>query len=184
METKDLTALGVTEDIAAKIVAINKTELAAETAKLTDKDAELTMAADKIKELTATVKAFDGVDVEKLKKDAADWESKYNTDLEAVKIDSALALALSGAKTKDVDLAKSLVDRKMLKLDNGKLMGLDEQLAKIKTDKAFLFDAEESSDGEDKGETFSSGVNHKAPPAGGNDFNFKFNGVRPAPETK
>lgn len=184
METKDLTALGVTEDIAAKIVAINKTELAAEAVKLTDKTAELTMATDKIKELSAIVKTFDGVDVEKLKKDAAEWESKYNTDLDAVKIDSALAIALSRAKAKDVDLAKSLVDKKLLKLDNGKLMGLDEQLAKIKTDKAFLFEAEDNSSGNQKNETFSSGADHKAPPAGGTDFNFKFNGVRPAPETK
>lgn len=183
MKLEDLTKLGIAEDVAKQVVALSDAELKTEQAKLTDKEAELTMATTTVKELTEKVKAFDGVDVEKLKKETAEWESKYNSDIEAVKVDSALALALTGAKAKDVELAKSLVDRKMLKLDGGKLMGLDEQLAKIKTDKAFLFDAEGGSEGEGEKETFSSGADHKAPPAGGTDFNFKFTGVR-APETK
>ena len=63
MKLEELTKLGIPEDTAKQVVAMNEAEVSAEAKKLTDKDAELTMAADKIKELTETVKKFDGVDV-------------------------------------------------------------------------------------------------------------------------
>ena len=72
MKLEELTKLGIPEDTAKQVVAMNEAEVSAEAKKLTDKDAELTMAADKIKELTETVKKFDGVDVEKLKTDFAE----------------------------------------------------------------------------------------------------------------
>lgn len=67
MKLEELTKLGISEDIAKQVVSLSEQELAAEKSKLTDKTAELTMAEDKIKELTETVKKFDGVDVDKLK---------------------------------------------------------------------------------------------------------------------
>lgn len=88
MKLEKILALGVAEDIAKKIAEVSEAELAAEKAKLTDKDAELTMANDKIKELNETVKKFDGVDVEKLKADLAAAEKKYADDMEAIKIDN------------------------------------------------------------------------------------------------
>lgn len=61
MKIEDLTKLGVAEDVAKQIIAQNEAEVAAEAKKLTDKEAELTMATEKINELTETVKKFDGV---------------------------------------------------------------------------------------------------------------------------
>ena len=56
MKLEELTKLGIPEEAAKQVIAMNEAEIFAETKKLTDKDAELTMAADKIKELTETVK--------------------------------------------------------------------------------------------------------------------------------
>ena len=69
MKIEALTKLGISEEVAKQVVSLSEQELAAEKSKLTDKTAELTMAEDKIKELTETVKKFDGVDVDKLKSD-------------------------------------------------------------------------------------------------------------------
>jgi hypothetical protein len=69
--------------------------------KFDDKEAELLKANETIKGLNETVAKFDGVDLEKLKKDASDWENKYNTDIAAVKLDSAVSLALAEAKAKN-----------------------------------------------------------------------------------
>lgn len=132
MEVKQLTELGISEDIAKKVLDINTQELQAETAKVAT--AETT-----IKELTGKVKAFDGVDVEGLKKAAADWEGKYNNDLAAAQLDNALNLELVGAGAKNAALVKTLVDTKLLKFDGGKLMGLEEQLKTIKAQNDYLF---------------------------------------------
>lgn len=139
MKLEELTQLGVPEDTAKKIVAMNEAEVSAEAKKLTDKDAELTMATDKINELNETVKKYDGVDVGKLKDDLADMIKKYDTDTAALKLDGALSLALAGCGARDMGIVMDQIDRSLIKLENGKLVGVSEQLERLKTEKAFLF---------------------------------------------
>ena len=62
MKLEKILALGVAEDVAKQIAELSDAELAAEAKKLTDKEAELAMAAEKISELTELTKKFDGVD--------------------------------------------------------------------------------------------------------------------------
>ena len=113
MELKDLTALGITEEQANKVLEQHTAELTAEQQKYTDLNAELETAKGTISELT---------------------------DIAALKLDKALELSLAGAKARDVDIVKSQLDSSLLKLDDdGKITGLTEQLDKLKADKAFLF---------------------------------------------
>ena len=113
--------------------------------KYDDKVAELTTAQGTITSLNETVKKFDGVDVEGLKKRATELEDKYNTDMAAVKLDSAINLALVEAKAKNPKLAKAALDMSVIKLDGEKLLGLSEQLDDLKTSDAYLFETEETS---------------------------------------
>ncbi len=139
MKLEELTKLGIPEEAAKKVLALNEAEVSAETKKLADKDAELTMATDKIKELTEAVKKFDGVDVDKLKTDLAEMSKKYDTDTAALKLDNALSKALSSCGARDADIVGKLLDRSIIKLDGDKLIGVSEQIDRLKTDKAFLF---------------------------------------------
>nr|DAU90810.1 MAG TPA: minor structural protein [Caudoviricetes sp.] len=115
--------------------------------KYDDKAAELETANKTIAGLQDTVKKFDGVDVEKLRSDAKEWESKYNTDLAAVKLDSAVSMALVEAKAKNPKLAKAALDMSTVKLDGDKLLGFSEQLEALKKSDAYLFDIEDEGAG-------------------------------------
>lgn len=140
MKLEELTKLGIPEETAKQVVALSEQELAAEKSKLTDKEAELAMASDKIKELTEAVKKFDGVDVEKLKADVAEANKKLADETAALKLDNAIALALADSGALDKDIVRGQIDKSIVKLgDDGKLIGFNEQLDKLKTDKAFLF---------------------------------------------
>ncbi len=119
--------------------------------KYDNKVAELNTANDTIKGLKDTVAKFDGVDVEKLKKDASDWENKYNTDIAAVKLDNAVSMALVEAKAKNPKLVKAALDMSVIKLDGEKVLGLSEQLDKIKESDSYLFDVEQQQQEEDQG---------------------------------
>lgn len=148
MTKEELIKFGISDDIADKVLEQHTAELTAEQQKNTDLATELETAKNSITELTDKVKAFDGVDVEGLKKSAADWESKYNADIAALKLDKAIELSLVGAKARDVGIAKSQLDTTILKLDDkGNVTGLAEQLDKLRADKAFLFESEESNGG-------------------------------------
>lgn len=121
-------------------------------------------ANETIKGLKETVAKFDGVDVDQLKKDASDWENKYNTDLAAVKLDSAVNMALVNAKAKNPKLAKAALDMSVIKLDGENLIGFNEQLDKLKESDSYLFDIAEQTKGDDKGgggaHFFSTGGGH------------------------
>ena len=119
--------------------------------KYNNKVNELAKANETIKGLNATVAKFDGVDVEQLKKDASDWETKYNTDLAAVKLDSAVNMALVEAKAKNPKLAKAALDMSVIKIDGENLIGFSEQLAKLKESDSYLFEAEDQKKDEGNG---------------------------------
>ena len=165
MKLEKILAFGVDESIAKKIVELSDAELAAEAAKLTDKEAELTMANDKIKELSETAKKFDGVDVEKLKADLEAANKKYADDTAALKLDNALTLALADSGAIDKDIVKGLLDKNIIKMDGDNLIGVSEQLEKLKADKAFLFGA--ASEKSDTGMSAQLGEQHNTSPTSG-----------------
>ena len=111
-------------------------------------------ANETIKGLQEIVSKFDGVDVDGLKKSVADWETKYNTDIAAVKLDSAVNMALVEAKAKNPKLTKAALDMSVIKLDGDKLLGLTEQLDTLKQSDAYLFEAEQKAEDPPKGGAF------------------------------
>ena len=125
-------------------------------------------ANDTIKELRDTVSKFDGVDLDGLKKSVKDWEDKYNTDIAAVKLNSAVDMALVGAKAKNPKLAKAALDMSVIKMDGENLIGLTEQLDNLKKSDAYLFE-EEKTDPEPTGgaSIFNTGGSHTG--GGGTD---------------
>lgn len=110
--------------------------------KFDDKVSELTTANDTIRGLKDTVSKFDGVDVEKLKGDVKGWEDKYNKDIADVKLNSAVELELIKSKVKNPKLAKGALDLSLCKMDGENLLGLSEQITKLKESDAYLFEEE------------------------------------------
>lgn len=118
-------------------------------------------ANNTIKGLKETVAKFDGVDLDGLKKSVTDWETKYNTDIAAVKLDSAVNMALVAAKAKNPKLAKAALDMSVIKMDGENLLGFTEQLDKLKESDAYLFETETKDDPNYGGaHFFSTGGNH------------------------
>jgi hypothetical protein len=138
--------------------------------KLDDKITELGTANGTIQTLQETVKKFDGVDIEKLKTDLAAAQTKYDTDVSALKRDSAVNLALLGAKARDAKAVRPFLDMDTVKLDGDKVMGLDEQLQKLKTEKAFLFEDEKAGPTTSAAHVDSAGEHHDSPDAGMDAF--------------
>lgn len=143
LEGLELNGVKLTKDLVDQIMAENGKDVAAEQAKYTAKDAELTTANQTIKSLQDAAKKFEGTDPEKLKQDLADLQKKYDTDMADTKRNSALDMALMQANVHDVKAARALLNLDEVKLDGEKLLGLDSQLEGLKKDKAWLFAAAE-----------------------------------------
>ena len=172
MKREFLKELGIADDVLDKIMAENGKDIEGlKTQVEKDKNAisALTTERDGLKtQLAEANKQIDGfrdLDIEGVKKQADEWKAKAEQaqkdaekQLAELKFDHALDAKLSGAKAKDAQLVKTLLKRDDLKLtEDGNILGLDDQLSKIKEEREYLFEPEDGDPILIKGGTGGSG---------------------------
>ncbi len=162
MKRQILEDKGLTKEQIDQIMAENGKDVQAEQLKTTAKDGELSTAQETIRQLRETAKQYQGVDVEGLQTQLSAAQEKYEADLKAAKIDSAVSLALVSAKAKNVRAAKALLSEFLEKAEldeHGAVKGLEEQLKTLResTDSAFLFESENEQKSKIKGMTPADG---------------------------
>lgn len=150
MTEKELMELGLTEELAKKVIGkyenmIPKSRLDEETQAKKELESQL---KDRDKQLEDLSK--NNADNEVLKKQILDLqaannakEKEYQENLAKIKLDNALEIALTNAGSKNNKAVKALLNMENIKLDNDKLFGFDEQLAELKKSNDFLFEVKE-----------------------------------------
>ena len=133
--------------------------------KVKELESSLETANTTIKGLRETVTKFDGVDLDELKRSVTDWETKYNTDIEAVKLEGDIFKDVIKRNPKDADVVMALLDRSSIKRDGDKVVGLTEQLDSLAENKTYLFNEEKTNNKPGGAFVFSTGGNHEG---GGN----------------
>ena len=76
MKTEELTALGLTEEQAAKVFALHGKELTAEQKKTEKAAQERDGFKERLETAEATLKNFEGIDPAKIQQELADWKEK------------------------------------------------------------------------------------------------------------
>ena len=149
MERKFLSDLGLEKEVIDKILDQNGTEITALKTQINTKNEELKPAREQLVEANETINGFKAVDIESIKKAADDWKQKAEkaesdaaAKISQIQFDSLLESTLSTAKAKNAKAVKALLDMEGLKLDDGKIIGLDDQLAKIKAENDYLFEGD------------------------------------------
>lgn len=103
---------------------------------------ELTVANQSIAGLKKDLKAFEGADVEGLKKQVKDWEDRYNSDIYELKKNAAVDEAIRRENGRNAKAIKALIDMDNITIDDkGNLKGFD--LSELKKSDAYLFNVEE-----------------------------------------
>lgn len=148
MQRKFLEDLGLEKDVIDKIMTENGNDINKAKADLEEVKGQLKTSQEQVETLTkelktAKEKAGDNEELKTqlenaIKKQKEDSEA-YNKQLKDIKLTNAIKLAVAG-KVYDENMAAGLFDKSQLVLtDDGEVIGLNEQLEKIKQDKAFLF---------------------------------------------
>lgn len=145
MQREFLANLGLEKDTIDKIMAENGKDIAAEKQKAADLEGELISVKETLATANETIKGFKAkdLDVEEARKAAEDWEKKFRDSEKARAEDAknnALMEALRQTNTRDADLLKACLDMDKLIYDEGKFIGLDDQIAAIRENKSYLFE--------------------------------------------
>lgn len=159
MKTEFLKSLNLSQEVIDKIMAENGKDIAVEQKKaekvIQERDSYKLKAESletQVNDANTEIQKFKDMDIDGIKKAADDWKetaekAKADADkqISQMKFDYALSAALAGAKAKNTKAVKALLDMDGLKFNDndGKIVGLDEQLAQIKTDNDYLFESDE-----------------------------------------
>lgn len=157
MKTEFLRSLNLSQEVIDKIMAENGKDIAVEQKKaekvIQERDSYKLKAESletQVNDANTEIQKFKDMDIDGIKKAADDWKetaekAKADADkqISQMKFDYALSAALTGAKAKNAKAVKALLDMDGLKFNDGKIVGLDEQLAQIKADNDYLFESDE-----------------------------------------
>lgn len=157
MKTEFLKGFNLSQEEIDKIMAENGKDIAAEQKKadkiIQERDSYKLKAENlknQVNDANDEIQKFKDMDVEGIKQAADDWKqkaekAKSDTDakISELKFEHALSEALTGAKAKNAKTVKALLDMDGLKLNDGKIIGLEEQLSQIKEENDYLFESDE-----------------------------------------
>ena len=157
MKTEFLKSLNLSQEVIDKIMAENGKDIAVEQKKaekvIQERDSYKLKAESletQVNDANTEIQKFKDMDIDGIKKAADDWKetaekAKADADkqISQMKFDYALSAALTGAKAKNAKAVKALLDMDGLKFNDGKIVGLEEQLAQIKADNDYLFESDE-----------------------------------------
>ena len=148
--TKDeLKALGLTDEQAEKIVGdlgknfVAKSQFNAKLEDLKAAKAEKEAMGGELDKLRKANKDNEALaaQLDEIKKAAKEREAQFKADLDKLKLDTAVDMALTTAKAKNPKAVRALLDGTGLKLnEDGTVAGLEEQLKGLKESDAYLFD--------------------------------------------
>ncbi|EAG2193358.1 scaffolding protein [Listeria monocytogenes] len=151
MQREYLKGLGLEDEVINKVMAENGKDVTAAKQQLSEVEAE----RDGLKsQLTQRDKDIDDLkkdsgtgeelkkQIEDLQQKNKDLESDYQSEIAETKKNSAIELALAGAKARNPKAVKALLDNDKLELTDEGLKGLDEQLGALQESDAYLFGQE------------------------------------------
>ena len=155
MDKQKLLEMGLTEEQADKVLEANKIQLEGFMPKNrfddVNKDKKKLEAdiVERDKQLeNLKTKAGDNEtlknDIIKLQNENATAKANYEKEIETLKLNGAIETALGTHKAKNITAVKALLDTSKISIDNGNLLGFDEQITALKEAEGtkFLFEGE------------------------------------------
>ena len=163
MRKEEFTALGISEELAAKAEKASAEELKGYVEKtkheevIEENKSLKKSVSDRDKQLE-TLKASVGDNeelkkqIETMKQQNADQEKAHKAELAQLKLDNAIETALTAAGAKNTKAVKALLDVSKVKLgEDGKLTGWDEQIKTLQKSDSYLFAEKQQAGGKFKG---------------------------------
>lgn len=147
MKREDLKALELSDEAIDKIMALHGKDIESHKQAVTTAETERDALKGQLDEAAKQIESFKGMDIEGVKKSADEWKAAAEqakkdaaAQVEKIKFDHALEKELKEWKVKDPGDVIPHLKPEMLKLgEDGKFIGLKEQIEPLKSTKDYLF---------------------------------------------
>lgn len=151
MTLEQLLALGLTEEVAGQVVALytESTKDTVPRARLNEVIEQKKKLETDVADRDAQLEGLKGVNAEELQAKITELQTanttaktEYEAKLHEQAFSFAMKEALTGAKARNHKALESLLNKDTIKLEDGSLTGLEEQLKALKESDAYLFEAD------------------------------------------
>ncbi|XRF77173.1 phage scaffolding protein [Pediococcus acidilactici] len=152
MERREILDLGVDESIAKQIMILHAKDMQAANNKVREAEQERDSAKSQItdyeKEVANLKKSLGDNEeaqqqISDLQAQLKDSKKTHESELAQLKTDNAIELALRDANVRDSKAVMPFIDKDTIKLEDGQIKGLNEQIESIKADHDYLFNSDE-----------------------------------------
>lgn len=153
MSKEQLIALGLTEEQADKVIEgygqmVPKNRLDEKIEEVKELKTQISNRDTQLTDLQTKAAGNESLQAEITKLQTANKEAseKYESELKQIKVNSAVDLALTNAKARNLKAAKALLDLSEVELDEqGNIKGLEEKIKSLTEDEGtkFMFDSGE-----------------------------------------
>lgn len=149
MKREVLTALGLSDEVVDKIMTEYGKSVTSLKSKQTELEEQISIykqhVSDRDKQLESLKKASGDSEklqaqISKLQEDNKKSKEAYEAKIEQMAIDNAVNLALTNAKAKNVKAVRALLNLENAKMDGDTIIGLADQIAKLRESDAYMFD--------------------------------------------
>ena len=143
---KDTYSEDVDKQISAEIgkAFVSKTDFDTKNTACKEFEKQIAERDKQLEELKKVDSAGLQAEITKLQSENKTAKDTYEKQLNDMKFGHALDSALTGAKAKNSKAVKALLESDKLKLnEDGSIIGLDEQIKKLKADADYLFESED-----------------------------------------
>lgn len=153
MKREDLEKLGLNAEQINQVMVLHGKDIEKAKADLAALTTERDGLKKQLEEASAVIENFKQLDIDAIKAAADEWKAKAEkaeadrvAEVSRLKFEHALDMALTGAKAKNAKAVKALLEMDKLKFNeaDGSIIGLDEQLKKVREDADYLFESSEA----------------------------------------
>ena len=150
MKREDLKKLELEDGVIDAIMALHGKTVEKTKADMAFLQTEAEGLKAQFAEAAKQIETFKSLDIEGVKKQADEWKAKAEqaqseaaAQIQKLKFETALGNALTGEKAKNPKAVQALLDAAALKYNDadGSIIGLKEQLEKIKSENDYLFES-------------------------------------------
>ena len=151
MNRDDLRGLGIEENLVNAVMALHGSAINAINDKVTTLETEKTQLQEQIEQrdtqLDELKNSSDDSDfkqrIEELETSNTELKENHETEIEQLKREHQIEMAIVGAKAKNTKAVRALIDDASITIEDGELKGLDEAIKALQESDAYLFDVAE-----------------------------------------
>lgn len=140
MKRESLKQLGLDKEAIDRVMLLHQGDVENNKKVLNKQREENSILKKQMQDMKVKLDILNTIDIDQLQKESTFWKSKYEQELQCLKFEYALQLAIINAKPKNPEILKKLIDDNNMQYTQEFLQKVTQQIQRLKETDYYLFE--------------------------------------------